>query len=334
MSLRILNLACALVIFFLWAPSVGVAQQTQPQVPQTATIIGTVLDVTGGTVPSAIVVLQGASEHRTIHTSEDGFFKFDGVQPGVPLRVEVSAIELKSWTSKEIIAQAGQFVVLTEITLAMAPVETSVTAVTPEEVATEQVKMQEKQRVLGVVPNFYVTYERAPAPLSPKLKFQLAMKTLTDPVTLTSFGVTAGVYQAAGYPSWGLGGEDYGKRLGAISAGGYTKILIGDAVLPSLLHQDPRYFYQGTGTTKSRLQHALETPFITRGDNGRREINFSNILGDLASGAIANAYYPSQDRGAGLVARSVLVGIASRMALGVVQEFVLHKWTSRPSDQP
>jgi len=98
-------------------------------------------------------------------------------------------------------------------------------------------------------------------------------------------------------------------------------------VFPSLLHQDPRYHYQGTGTTKSRLLHAMSTPFITRGDNGNREINYSNILGDLAAGAIANAYYPSQDRGVGLVVRSALIGAGGRIAFGIMQEFVLQKLT-------
>ena len=166
-----------------------------------------------------------------------------------------------------------------------------------------------------------MTYEQNPAPLTPKLKFQIAIKSLTDPVTIAGFGLNAAIYQAADYPSYRQGAAGYGQRLGATFAGGYTKVLLGDAVFASLLHQDPRYFYQGTGTTKS--------PFITRGDDGSREINYSNILGDLASGAIANAYYPSQDRGAGLVVRSALVGIGGRMALGIVQEFVLHKWTSR-----
>ena len=228
--------------------------------------------------------------------------------------------------------QSGQFFILTDVTLAVAPVETSVSAVTIEQVAAQQVKVQEKQRVLGVLPNFYVTYERNPAPLTSKLKFQLAMKALTDPVTMTGFGLNAAIYQAADYPSYRQGAAGYGQRLGDTFAGGYSKILIGDALLPSLFHQDPRYFYQGTGTTKSRFLHALATPFVTRGDDGHREINYSNILGDLSSGAIANAYYPSQDRGAGLVARSALIGAGGRMALGIVQEFVLHKSTSQHSN--
>ncbi len=78
----------------------------------------------------------------------------------------------------------------------------------------------------------------------------------------------------------------------------------------------------------------MATPFVARGDDGRSEINYSNIIADLASGAVANAYYPSQDRGAGLVARSALIGVGGCMALGIVQEFVLHRWTSRHPVSP
>lgn len=322
----------AYVLFvFMWALTVAFAQEPATQATGTGTVIGTVLDVTGDTVPNATVVLQEPNSVRTVTTGNDGFFTFDGVPSETPVRVEVSASALKKWSSDEIKVQPGQFFIMTDVKLAVAPVEFSVSAITPEQVAAEQIKVQEKQRVLGVVPNFYVTYEHKPAALTSKLKFQLAMKALTDPVTLTGFGLNAAIYQAAGYPSYQQGAAGYGQRLGATFAGGYSKILIGDAILPSLFHQDPRYCYQGTGTTKSRLLHALSTPFVTRGDDGRREINYSNILGDLASGAIANAYYPSQDRGAGLVARSALIGAGGRMAMGLVQEFVLRKWTSHSS---
>ncbi len=333
MTLGITKSAGALAIV-LWAGTLSQAQEPLQQAPQTATIMGTVLDITGGTVPNATVVSQGRNESRTLVTGDDGFFKFDGINPGTPILILVTASGFKSWTSNEIILQSGQSFILTGVTLAVAPVEISVSAVTPEQVAAEQVKIQEKQRVFGVVPNFYVTYEHDAAPLTPKLKFQLAMKALTDPVTMGGFGLNAAIYQAADYPGYRQGAAGYGQRLGATFAGGYTKILLGDALLPSLFHQDPRYFYQGTGTTKSRLLHAMATPFVTRGDDGRREINYSNIIGDLASGAIANAYYPSQDRGAALVARSALIGVGGRMALGIIQEFVLHKWTSRHSSQP
>jgi hypothetical protein len=327
------------LFFILAAIAFSPAQQVPPQTPQTGTIVGTVLDVTGATVPNALVVLQGPDQQgpdqrRTFVTGENGFFNFGEVKAGTPVRVEISASELKNWSSNEIILQPGQSFIVTDISLGVASVETAVNVSPPEQVAVEQVEIQEQQRVLGVLPNFYVTYEHNPAPLTSRLKFQLATKALTDPVTTIGFGLNAAIYQAAGYPSYGQGWGAYGQRLGATFAGGYTKILIGDAVFASLLHQDPRYFYQGTGTTKSRLLHALSTPVITRGDDGRREVNWSEILGDLASGAIAEAYYPSQDRGAGIVVRNSLIGAGGRMALGVVQEFVLHKWTSRRSTQP
>lgn len=305
-----------------------VAQQSQPPALQNGTIVGTVLDATGATVPNAKVILEGLNEPRSLVTGDNGFFTFDGVEPGTQVRIEISAPDLKSWTSNAIVLRPGQSFIVKDISLGVAAVEMAVTAAAPEEVAAEQVKVQEQQRVFGIVPNFYVTYEKNAAPLTPKLKFQLAIKALTDPVTIAGFGLNAAIYQAAGYPSYQQGAAGYGKRLGATFAGGYSKILLGDAVFPSLFHQDPRYFYQGTGTTKSRLLHAMATPFFTKGDDGRKKINYSNILGDLASGALANAYYPSQDRGAGLVVRSAAIGFGGRMVSGIVQEFVLHKWTA------
>ena len=327
--------ACAFVVV-LWAAALSQAQQPKTQSPQTATITGTVLDATGSTVPKATVTLQGPTlnDHRSLVTGDDGFFKFEGVNSGTPVRILVSASGLTDWTSNEIVLQPEQSFIVTGIRLTVPLVQQSVNAVSQEQIAIEQVKVQEQQRVLGVIPNFFVTYEKNAAPLTPKLKFQLALKALTDPVTIVGFGLNAGIYQATDYPSYGQGAAAYGQRLGATFAGGYTKILLGDAVFPSLLHQDPRYHYQGTGTTKSRLLHAMSTPFITRGDDGRREVNYSNILGDLAAGGIANAYYPSQDRGIGLVVRSTLVGVGGRMAFGIVQEFVLRKLTSTPSQKP
>src|SRR5262249_47096431 len=183
-----------------------------------------------------------------------------------------------------VVLQPGQFFILNGITLRIAVVETTVNVVPPEQIAIEQVKAAEQQRVLGFIPNFYVSYDANPAPLTAKLKFQLAVKALTDPVTIAGFGFNAAIYQAADYPSgYEQGAKGFGQRLGATFAGGWSKILVGDAILPSLLHQDPRYFYQGTGTTKSRLAHAMASPFVTKGDDGRREINYSNIGPTLPS---------------------------------------------------
>lgn len=329
MTLPIPKFLCALIIC-LCATTPTLAQRPTAPDPQPGTIVGTVLDFTGGVVPGATVRLEGQKQNddRRVLTQDNGFFRLNEVQPGIHYRVTVSSEGFAEWTSDEINLAPGQYFILPAINLRIASVQVSVNVVPTEVLAAQQLKAEEKQRTLGVIPNFYVVYDKNPAPLTPKLKFHLAMKLLTDPVTTTGFALNAAIYQSSGYPSYGQGAKAYGKRLGATFAGGYTNILVGDAVLPSLLHQDPRYFYQGTGTTKSRLFHALSSPFVIRGDDGRREINFSGIGGSLASGAIANAYYPDKDRGANLVVRGALVGAAGRMANAVAQEFLFRKFAS------
>jgi hypothetical protein len=105
--------------------------------------------------------------------------------------------------------------------------------------------------------------------------------------------------------------------------------MIGGAILPSLLHQDPRYFYQRTGTNKSRALHALSSPFICKGDNGRLQPNYSSLGGDLASGALSNTYDPASNRGAGSVFKNFTIGTGERMFSGVIQEFLLPRLTRK-----
>ena len=119
--------------------------------------------------------------------------------------------------------------------------------------ATQQVKAAEKQRVLGIVPNFYANYDSNPAPMTVKLKFKLALRTAVDPVTIFGIAMIAGLDQAGNTPDYQQGAKGYGQRFGAVAAGGFTDIMIGGAILPSVLHQDPRYFYQGKGRQVSLL---------------------------------------------------------------------------------
>jgi hypothetical protein len=296
--------------------------------PQTGSIIGTVFDVNGGVVPGATVVLEGQSpsDHKSIVANDNGFFHFDRLHPG-PYRVTTNATGFADWTSPEITLKPSQYLEVGNIRLRLATVVTSVTAITPEEVAKLQVAEAEKQRVLGFIPNFYAVYDRNPVPLTTKLKFRLALKTETNPITFLGAVFVASVDQAANTPDYGQGWAAYGQRVGANYANGVTDILIGGAVLPSLLHQDPRYFYLGTGTTKSRTLYALRTPFVCKGDNGHWQPNYSGLGGYLASGAISNAYYPESNRGPGLVFTNFFVDIAADMANGVIQEFVLRKLT-------
>lgn len=315
----------------------ALAQQISAPEPQTGTIIGTVFDVNEGVVPGAAVVLVGPSllDRKSIVANDSGFFHFDHVNPGIPYHVTISEKGFADWTSPEVILKPGQYFELDNIRLRIATVITAVDAAgSTEEIAREQVELEEKQRVLGFIPNFYVVYDQNAVPLPAKLKFRLALKTSTDPITFLGSVFVATVDQAADTPDYGQGWAAYGQRVGANYANGLTDIMIGGAILPSILHQDPRYFYKGTGTKKSRTLYALRTPFICKGDNGHWQPNYSGLGGYLASGAISNVYYPPSNRGPGLVFANTFVDIAADMANGLIQEFLLRKLTPSAKNGP
>ena len=295
-------------------------------------IIGTVTDLNGDTVPNAAVVLKGPDLHydRTVATSENGFFEFHDVTPGVPIHIVVSAKHFADWKSATITLEPGEFKIVAGIQLR---IETERTAVQvtydPLQVATEQFKAEEKQRIFGIIPNFYVSYDPNAEPLTARMKFKLALKVSSDPVTAAGVFLVASAKQAGNSPNYGQGWGAYGERLGATAADGFSDIMIGGAILSSLLHQDPRYFYQGTGTTGSRVRHAMFSPFVARGDNGRWMPNYSSLGGDLASSGLANLYYPRSNRGAGLVFGNFAIGTAERIGASLAQEFLIGKVTRR-----
>jgi Carboxypeptidase regulatory-like domain len=334
LQLSIRHLQCCLILSVSIITSA--AQSISAPEPQTATIVGTVTDENDATVPGATVALEGPSlaDPERLKTSNDGLFKFAHLNPAIPYHVTVSTSGFADWTSPEVILKPGQYMDLTGVRLRIAAAVTTVDAVSPEELATEQVKEEEKQRVLGFIPNFYVVYDRDAVPLTTKLKFRLAFRTSTDAVTFLGAAFLAGVDQAADTPNYVQGAKGFGQRLGTNYANGLTDIMIGGAILPSILHQDPRYFYQGTGAKKSRALHALSTPFICKGDNGRWQPNYSGLGGYLASGAIANTYYPPSNRGPGLVFSTTSIDIAADMANGLLQEFVLRKLTPSAKKRP
>jgi Carboxypeptidase regulatory-like domain len=307
------------------------AQDTNAPKPETGHITGTVTDVNGDILSGATVVLQGPGlkDPRKSLSDDNGFFEFKQLDPGT-YRVTITAQEFADWTSPDFVLNPGQYLILTDTKLHIAEVTTTVSVVyTPEEVATEQVKIEETQRVFGIIPNFYVVYDADPAPLTTRLKFHLALKTSTDVITVLGVGVLAGINQAGGTPSYVQGAKGYGERFGAVAADGFSDIMIGGAILPSLLRQDPRYYYQGTGTNKSRALHALSSPFICRGNNGRLQPNYSSIGGDLGSSALSNLYYPASNRGPGLVFQNFFLSTGERMLSSLVQEFVLNRFTPK-----
>jgi hypothetical protein len=329
-GVRITLGGCILAIS-LTAALRGIAEDTAPTESNVGIVGGTVEDVDGAIVPNAELTLKCPLPCRsqTAVASDTGGFEFRNLTLGVPYQVTATVNGFKEWTSSTILLTAERSSFLLTAVRIQPGHETSVTVyASQEQIATEQVKIEEQQRVLGIVPNFYVAYDAKDAvPLSTKLKFKLAMRVAIDPVTIAGVGFRAGIQQAGDTPNYVQGAKGFGQRFGAITADGLSDILIGGAVLPSLLHQDPRYFYQGTGKTTSRLKHALFSPFVCRGDNGKPQINFSSLGGDLASSALSNTYYPNSNRGSGLVFGNFAIGTAERMLMGMIQEFALRRLT-------
>ena len=339
--LTVASLSLAIPLFPQSQPAIldvpaAPAPAQQPAQASLGSISGTVLDATGAELIGATVTLVPKSEApREILTGNDGQFFFTNVPPG-EFKVSVSAKGFASRTSTGVL-QPGQFYIVPGIHLPPATANTAVEVVgSQEEIAEAQIKVQEKQRVLGVFPNFYVSYVPDPVPLNTRQKFQLAWKTMLDPVTFVLTGVAAGTEQAAdAYSGYGQGAQGYAKRYGAAYADSATDTFIGGAILPSLLHQDPRYYYKGTGSVRSRLLYAIANIAVTRGDNKHWEPNYSALLGGLASGAISNAYYPASDRGVGLTFTNFAIGTASAVGVNILQEFVIRKFTPKtPKEDP
>lgn len=163
----------------------------------------------------------------------------------------------------------------------------------------EVLRNEEHQRILGVVPNFNTVESAANVPpLSPKQKFHLAFKSAVDPFVFVADGFVAGIGQARDTnPGFGQGAQGYFKRFGAAYADTADGTFWGNAVLPALLKEDPRYFRMGTGTFKHRFLYAASTTVWCRRDNGTWGPSYANVLGNFISGGISNAYYPAEDRG-------------------------------------
>lgn len=306
------------------------AQSNEAPNVKTGSILGTVVDSNNDSIPNATVVLQNpAGDPFTAVTKNDGSFAFHDVTPGIAHPISIEAAGFAEWSSS-VTVDPGQDTTLTDIKLRIVAAHRAVTVTySSKEVAAEQLKAEEHQRVLGFIPNIYVTYEPHPEPLTTGMKFHLAYKGLTHPTFFAFEGMWAGVEQAAHTPDYRQGAEGYGLRFGANLASGASEALFGNAILPSLLHQDPRYFYHGSGTKGSRAWHAITAPFVCQGDNGKSQPNYSQWGGSLISASLSNTYYPSSDRGAGLVFRNFGTNMGLHVVLGLAQEFLFSKFTSR-----
>jgi len=300
-------------------------------------VIGTVLDQSGAVSVGKVIRLtpQDNSDYREVITGDNGQFSFSNVPAG-HFQLSVSSTGFGNEVYSGDLAP-GQTFLAPPIVLSVATVVTEVkVSADSVEVATEEIKEQEHQRVLGFIPNFYVSYRPDAAPLTTKLKFQLAWKSTTDVVTIGGAAFLAGLQQAGNeYSAFGQGAQGYAKRFGAVYGDVAASTFLSGAVFPSLLKQDPRYFFRGTGSKKKRLLYAISNSVMCKGDNGRWQANYSNIAGVVSGAALVSTYYPSQNQGLEILQNS-LIRMGESSLAGVVEEFVLHKFTKvgRRQDSP
>lgn len=299
-------------------------------------ITGTIVDRDGAWVIGAAIVLtqEGHAPLQTIADSK-GRFTFPAVSAGAYAITIAANGFVPVHTTGSLLP--GQTLETPDITLpyAASSIDVQVTA-SQVEIAQAQLEAEEKQRVLGFIPNFYVAYVPNPAALDSRQKFQLAFRSLIDPFTFIATGISAGIEQADNtFSSYGRGPAGYGKRYAASYGNGLTNTLIGGAILPSLFKQDPRYYYKGTGTVRERTLYALKFAVYCKGDNGKWQINYSGILGSAAAGGLSNLYYPKADRnGWGLTAENAALGIAGTAAGNILQEFLVRKLTPHLPHNP
>lgn len=301
-----------------------------------ASISGMVVDQTGAAVENArVTLIQDANAGvRIIQSGSLGEYKVEDLAAGV-FRITVTAKGFASFSSESIKVADGQAYTQPTITLSVADENTEVNVLANDpSVADTQIKAAEKQRILGFAPNFYTSFVYDAVPLNAKQKYKLAFRDTFDPSRLVGTAVLAGIEQAnESYKGYGFGATGYGKRYAAAYGDGLTSDILSHAVFPVIFHQDPRYFYQGTGSFKSRLVHAISSAVVARSDSGKTMPNYSYLLGDIGSGALSNLYYPHADRGVGLVFTNAAIGTGGRAIGGIVQEFILPRLTTHRADK-
>ena len=299
------------------------APATEPQ--GTAQATGIVQDSQGVPVSGATITLipLGKLGEQTTTSAADGSFTFTNL-PASDCRLTITAQGFDLYTSPNFTVRPGAAVTLPAIALKISASTTVNVVASQDQVAVAEIHEQETQRVFGVFQNYYTSYIWDAAPMPVRQKYKLAFRAVIDPPGFLIVAGTAGAEQYNGtYPGYGPGIAGYGKRYGAALADQTTARIIGSGILPSILHQDPRYFYQGSGSISSRTLHAVSFTFVARGDNGKSQPNYSHLLGSLASAGIANLYHPASSRTVGVTFQTFGIDVAGNIVGNVFREFLL-----------
>jgi len=324
----LVNKAQAALLVFLFLSAQWVMAQA------TGSIQGTVTDSSGARIFGAVVAVEGPNGSRSITVTDgEGAFKISSLTLS-NYSVKISAAGFSDWSNVNIAASATPESNPVLAVLQVAPEVTSVTVrPSTEELAADQVNQQLKQRVLGVIPNYYVSYEENPAPLSSKQKFRLGLRTLVDPTTFAAAGITASIQQTRNsYWEYGQGTEGFAKRFGAAYLTTSSNLLITSALTSSVLHQDPRYFYSGRGTRAQRAWYAIESAFRAKGNNGRWQPPYSSVIGTIGAAEFSQVYYPGSRTQYSLLGRSLMFHFGGLVALNLAQELFLKRLTHNAPD--
>jgi hypothetical protein len=160
-------------------------------------------------------------------------------------------------------------------------------------------------------------------PLTAGQKFKVVGRSLIDPSEFVLIGFVAGLGQASdSNPTYGQGAQGYAKRYGTSYADNAVENFMASAVLPSLLHQDPRYYQLGHGSFVRRAGHALARVVITRTDSGKEQFNYSEVFGaGLAATISTYSYHPESERSFGNVASVWSTQIGWDVATYMIKEF-------------
>jgi hypothetical protein len=288
-------------------------------------VSGTVVDPIGSPVDGARVdlTLVDGTEIQTSTSDAAGAFRLGGVRPGTYLVTIHAAGFARFITQSFIVTAQTRAYMLPQSVLALEELSTSVVVRPTEAIAAEEIRAQVKQRLFGVVPNFYVSYVPDAAPLTSRQKLSLAAHETFDWTAFIGASVVAATEQATyAHPGFGNGASGYAKRWVAAFADDRTGDLLDHYVFASVFRQDPRYFYQGTGTPESRMLHALTSAFVARRDGGGLMPNYAYVFGTIGAAALSNTYYPRAARGSDLLVTNVAIGFAGRAAANLIQEFV------------
>ena len=293
-----------------------------------ATLAGVITDPSGAVVPGATVVLQGIESGLVWSTvsGQQGGFEFAGLLRG-NYKISVKAAGFQgAVASAELTAGERRELEPIVVALPAGHADAYVTA-DQRDLAGDELHAAEGQRIAGF-PDFYTSFVWNAAPLDARQKLSLGVRATTDRMAFVTAGLVASGEQIRGtFPGYGGGVGGFGKRYGAAYADGFTGKFVGGALLPSIFRQDPRYFYMGpSGTLKQRVWHAVASAFVTRGDNGRTEPNYSHILGNASSGALSSLYHPAADSAGKLALDNALLGSLGEAGVNVVRELFLKRF--------